>query len=293
MPPEALRSLRWATRRNMHTRYPEPMHINGNEQEQEAGVKEEIGMNEGASACMLDTDAWALGCVAFFCRWGRPLFFGTPDDVATQHETEKEACSRLKASSSGSVWPDCTAGLGGRQRDEQHQHNHVQFHDATHADAVEGAAAAESLSDDLQALMHSLLAWEPHKRCSVRAAAAHRLFRSSGSVHTLHLSEPIELPSLPAGNNSSHDIREGDDGGGWRRRQCSMVWAPLEGDFERRAMPEFSSGDSEVDSSSGHEIATEGCIGGSGTGDHVSPRKLVQGRVLTEEDCELGCSFYA
>lgn len=35
-------------------------------------------------------DAWALGCVAYFCSAGKPLFFGSAENVSERDDDEQD-----------------------------------------------------------------------------------------------------------------------------------------------------------------------------------------------------------
>lgn len=52
------------------------------------------------------------------------------------------------------------------------------------------------------------------------------------AVESLHSQEPVPLPVVPEGKGGIvSNSNDSDGGGGWKQRQCSVIWAPLEGDY--------------------------------------------------------------
>ena len=137
----------------------------------------------------LDADAWGLGCLTHFCLCGRPLYYGSRDEVLAQMAQEGT----------------------GRQ---------AQVHFAG------PASDADPLS---RAFIDGLLSRDPRERMSVLDAAAHAFLLTGSpgqevplSPLRLHLGEPVPLPVGRATTGSA-----GDEEHLWARRQFSVLWAPM------------------------------------------------------------------
>ena len=185
----------------------------------------------------LGSDAWALGCLAYFCLVGRPLFFGDREQVLDQLEQQ------LGASSSGAGFvPVRHAGeLGTAQPHGGAGRVNFDLH-GTDGRGGGGAVTAllKSLASDahVRAFLQGLLCAEPCDRLAVRDAALHKYLllgpcggegesQSPLEPLKLHFGQPVTLPEAgPAARGESGR----DDP--WARRQFSVLWAPMPAEYD-------------------------------------------------------------
>ena len=188
----------------------------------------------------LGSDAWALGCLAYFCLVGRPLFFGDREQVLDQLEQQ------LGASSSGAGFvPVRHAGELGTAPPQGAPAGRVNF-DMHGAGGGGGGGAVtavlKSLASDehVRAFLQGLLCAEPCDRLTVRDAALHKYLllglcgvEGEGELQSpleplkLHFGRPITLPEAgPAARGE----RGRDDP--WARRQFSVLWAPMPAEYD-------------------------------------------------------------
>ena len=137
-------------------------------------------------------DAWALGCIMSFCLNGKPLFYGSAEEVLLQMESILNPQSRQ-----------------------------VHFDNSN----VEGClslyhARRQGISEHALQLLDALLAIDVKERCSVVDAALSTFLTDCGKIDPkqLHLQEAVELPSILEARNVDQ---------AWARRQLSVVWAPM------------------------------------------------------------------
>jgi len=178
-----------------------------------------VGAGEGSSSSPgLGADAWALGCLAWFCLTGRPLFFGSRDEVLTQMQSP-DHCPALLLESAA------VEGLQVSKEVEQRRNVHF---------CAEADAAAETFLGDGNTgpFLRGLLNRDSRERLSVLDAASHAYLLQGPAVgdeeecqplqpSRLHAGPPVALP-LPSSSRSSSD-----DNPQWARRQFSVLWAPM------------------------------------------------------------------
>lgn len=141
-------------------------------------------------------DSWGLGCLTYFCLHGRPLYYGSRDEVLAQMAQE------------------------GAARQAQ----------------VHFAGPASDADPLTLAFIERLLCRDPRERMSVLDAAAHAFLLTGSpgqeaplSPLRLHLGEPVPLPAGRATASSASSSGGGDGGEEhlWARRQFSVLWAPM------------------------------------------------------------------
>lgn len=173
-------------------------------------------------------DAWAIGCVAYFCYHGRPRFFGEVIQVMEQMEMWFDECDQTT---------DNNAAAG-----EAH---HVQFH--SHHDSNSSPVASVLLGNSIERLqdigcesfIRTLLCKDPRTRASAFAVLDHPYLVQGILTDSIILTPTEETPvvyhprslhqqtppSWPQGDGQSSG--DGTLDSRWARRQFSTLWAPM------------------------------------------------------------------
>jgi serine/threonine protein kinase len=178
------------------------------------------GTGEGYSSSPgLGADAWALGCLAWFCLTGRPLFYGSRDEVLTQQQ-DPDHCPALLLDPAAAVEEV-------EESEEKDQRRKVHF-------GAEADAAAESFLGDGNTgpFLRGLLNRDPRERLSVLDASNHAYLMQGPAVGDEDECQPLQPLRLHAGTPvalplSSSSSSTSDDNPQWARRQFSVLWAPM------------------------------------------------------------------
>jgi len=178
----------------------------------------------------LGADAWALGCVAYFCLLGRPLFFGSSQEVLAQMAAEAGASFVPVASRDGAgAGAVAVAGAGAGR--------HVNFD--SRDGGVRGLLAALERDAQTRSFLQGLLCCEPRDRLAVRDAASHPYLLAGPSEAAaepsdqtplaplrLHFGQPLPLPQPPPHGAGAGAGSGGSEDPQWARRQFSVLWSP-------------------------------------------------------------------
>ena len=148
-------------------------------------------------------DAWALGCLMSFLLNGKPLFYGSSEDVLLQMEVAMPSNVASTVRFSADIVNESKA-----------QPPHSLY-----------SAKRNDVSPDALDLLDRLLDIRPEARLTVSSAVNHDFLTHSGAMDplTLYLSPHPSVKVSPAGSNVS--LPSSTEG--WARRQLSVVWAPM------------------------------------------------------------------
>jgi serine/threonine protein kinase len=159
-------------------------------------------------------DTWSLGCVAYFCYHGRPLFYGNAEQVEFQIRKKFEyfdTSANNTFQKSVSFKFDETAGCM----------NNVKR--AVHKEETDTISETElrSLFIHLDDSIRLMLTLNPRQRPYMHQIAKLPFFTYSSTleetnIYTFHRMPPVMLPKNTV--NGTNNSRE------WSRRQFSHIW---------------------------------------------------------------------
>ena len=167
----------------------------------------------------LMVDTWSLGCVAYFCCHGRPLFYGDAEQVEFQIRKKFDYFDTSAANNyynsfqkSVSFKFDETAGCMNNDKTT-----------AVLKEETDTASEAElrSLFTHLDDSIRLMLTLDPRQRPHVHQIAKLPFFTHSSTheetnIYTFHRLPPVKLPRNTV--NGTNNAKE------WSRRQFSHIW---------------------------------------------------------------------